>query len=69
MSKYGPDRKELWFRIWASLAGLVLLVIAIVVRGMPEGPAFFEVFGVAGLFLLGSLIWAIIKLRKLPPKD
>lgn len=64
MSAPGPSRGELIFRLCFSLAGLALLVVAVAVRGMPRGPALFEVFGIAGVFFLGTAIWTILKLRK-----
>ncbi|MBV2359739.1 hypothetical protein KUH32_08130 [Thalassococcus sp. CAU 1522] len=60
----GPDRSELIFRLVFSLCGLVLLGVALAVRGIPQGPALFEVVGVAGLFFGGTAIWTIRKLMK-----
>ena len=62
-NKFGPSRKELKFRLYASLAGLVMLVTAIGLRGLPKGPAMFEVIGIAGAFFGGTFIWALVKLR------
>lgn len=56
--KYGPTRGELWFRLWFSVAGLVFLFVAIAITGIPSGPAMFELFGIAGLFLGGTIVWA-----------
>ena len=56
--KYGPTRGELWFRLWFSVAGLVFLGVAIGITGVPSGPAMFELFGIAGLFLGGTIVWA-----------
>ena len=64
MAAPGPTKGELIFRLCFSLVGLGLLVVAVAVRGMPRGPALFEVFGIAGLFFLGSAIWTIWKLWK-----
>lgn len=63
MSKYGPSRKELKFRLWASVVGLGLLLGAVLYRGMPTGPAMFEVIGIAGAFFGGTLIWTLMKLK------
>jgi hypothetical protein len=60
--RYGPGRGELWFRLAFSLAGLVLLAVAVVVRGFPTGPAMVEVGGIAGLFLGGTVVWAARRL-------
>jgi hypothetical protein len=57
-------RKELRFRLWFSIAGLVLLGVALVVRGIPSGPALFEVMGIAGAFFGGTAIWTIRELRR-----
>ena len=65
-SKYGPTRKELLFRLWFSVAGLGLLIAAMLFRGLPQGPAAFETIGIASLFFGGTLIWT---LRKLIKKD
>lgn len=64
MSKFGPNRKELIFRLVFSLVGLALLGLAVVIRGIPNGPALFEVFGIAGLFFGGTAVWAIWKLTQ-----
>lgn len=65
MSKYGPSRSEIKFRMYVSLLGLALLVAALVFRGLPTGPAMIEVVGIAGAFFGGTLIWSIVKLRNL----
>lgn len=56
--KYGPTRGELWFRLGFSAAGLVFLLVAVAITGIPSGPAMFELFGIAGLFLGGTIVWA-----------
>lgn len=56
--RFGPTRGELWFRLVFALAGLVLLGVAVAVRGFPVGPAMVEVGGIAGLFLGGTVVWA-----------
>lgn len=66
MSKFGPSRSEIKFKMYASLIGLSLLVAALAFRGLPTGPAMFEVVGIAGAFFGGTLVWSIVKLRKLP---
>ena len=65
-NKYGPTRGELWFRLVAGLAGMALLIGAVSVRGMPTGPALFEVIGVGGLFFGGTVglsAWRLLKGR------
>jgi len=52
--RFGPTRGELWFWLWLSVGGLGLLVVALVIRGLPTGPALVEVVGIAGL-LFGYL--------------
>jgi hypothetical protein len=47
--RYGPTRGELWFWLWVSLGGLCLMAVALWLRGVPEGPAFVEVVGMAVL--------------------
>lgn len=59
MSKYGPPQKELRFRLLVSLAGLVLLVGAVVYRGWPKGIAGAETIVIATLFFGGSLGWSL----------
>ncbi len=68
MSKFGPSRAEVKFRLWASLGGLALLAVALLVGGLPMGPAAFEIIVIAGAFFGGTLVWSIWKLRKLPDK-
>ncbi len=46
--RFGPTRGELWFWLWVSAGGLALLVFALAYRGLPPGPALFEVVGIAG---------------------
>lgn len=65
-NKYGPTRGELWFRIWFSLVGVALMIGIVIVKGVPEGPAAIETFGIGTLFFGGSLVW---NLRKLIRKD
>lgn len=62
--KYGPTRGELKFRLIASLGGLALMLFALFYRGIPTGPAFVEVVGIAGLFFGGTAIWSARKLMK-----
>jgi len=58
---YGPDRKELWFRLAFSLAGLALMAVALMRHGV-SGIAWAEIVGVAGLFFGGTAIWTALKL-------
>lgn len=69
MSKYGPSRSELKFRLYASVVGLALLAGALIFRGLPTGPAMFEVVGIAGAFFGGTFIWALRRLRRLRKSD
>ncbi|MDJ0628533.1 MAG: hypothetical protein QNJ44_09770 [Rhodobacter sp.] len=64
MSKYGPTRKEHIFRLCFSLFGLSLMLVALLYRGIPTGPALFEVGVMGGLFFSGSAIWSASKLIK-----
>ncbi|MDW3183276.1 hypothetical protein [Roseobacter sp.] len=64
MNRFGPTRKELTFRLCVSIAGLLLLGAALVYRGMPQGPAMFEIVGIAGVFFGGTLLWTLKKLIK-----
>jgi xanthosine utilization system XapX-like protein len=54
--RHGPTRRELWFWLWASAGGLCLMVFALFVRGIPDGPAIAEVVGLASVVFgyLGS---------------
>ena len=47
--RFSPTRGELWFWLWVSAAGLGLLAVALLFRGLPSGPALAEVVGVASL--------------------
>ena len=58
----GPSRKELWFRIAFSLAGLGLLGATIALRGISNSAALVEVVGIAGLFFGGTAILSAIRL-------
>ncbi len=61
-SKFGPSRGELWFRLVFSVLGLAMMGFALWYRGVPEGPALFEVVGLAGAFFGGTAIWTGVKL-------
>ena len=69
MSKFGPTRQEIRFRLWVSVVGLALLTAALIYRGVPTGPAMFEVVIIAGGFFGGTLVWSILKLRKMDQRD
>ncbi|MDG1280504.1 MAG: hypothetical protein P8O10_04290 [Pseudorhodobacter sp.] len=60
--KFGPSRGELWFRLVFSVLGLAMMGFALWYRGVPEGPALFEVVGLAGAFFGGTAIWTGVKL-------
>lgn len=45
--RFAPTRGELWFWLWVSLGGFVLMGVALAVRGIPKGPAIAEVVGLA----------------------
>ncbi|TMM52932.1 hypothetical protein [Sulfitobacter sabulilitoris] len=64
MSKFGPGKPELKFRLYVSAAGLALMLAAMLYRGIPQGPALFEVIGVAGAFFGGTFLWTLRKLIK-----
>ncbi|QBF33659.1 hypothetical protein [Thalassococcus sp. S3] len=66
MSKFGPSKSDLIFRLVFSLCGLAMMVGAILYRGMPKGPAMFEIIGIASVFFGGTAVWTI---RKLIRKD
>lgn len=56
----GPTRNELWSRLVFSLAGLALLIVVVLTRGISN--ALVEVVGIAGLFFGGTAIWSALKL-------
>jgi hypothetical protein len=47
--RFGPTRGELWVWLWISAGGLGLMAVALIIRGLPSGPALAEVVGVASL--------------------
>lgn len=59
MNKYGPTRGEWLFRLAFSLAGLGMLVLLVVLRGVPKGAGLVEVFGVSVLFFGGTAAFAL----------
>lgn len=69
VNRFGPTRRELKFRLFVSLGGLALMVSALVLRGVPTGPAFVEVVGIAGLFFGGTAVWSIRQLLRKGPDD
>ncbi|MCX7286136.1 MAG: hypothetical protein NTW20_00865 [Rhodobacterales bacterium] len=62
--RFGPTRGELWVWLWISTGGLGLMAVALVIRGLPSGPALAEVVGVASLvfgYLGGRSIKRLIR--------
>ncbi len=64
MTKFAPTKADLKFRLGFSVAGLALMVGAVLFRGIPAGPAFVEVFGIATAFFGGTAVCTIRKLMK-----
>lgn len=62
MSKYGPTKSDLKFRLIVAVLGLALTAGALVIRGLPAGPGGWEAIGIATLFFGGTLIWTLRKL-------
>lgn len=62
MNRFGPTRGELKFRLAFSLFGLAALAGALIYRGLPQGPAMFEIIAIAGTFFGGSAGWTTWKL-------
>jgi hypothetical protein len=62
MNRFGPSRGELKFRLAVSCAGLCLMAAALFLRGVPTGPAFVEVVGIAGAFFGGTAVWSLWRL-------
>ncbi|MBN2905333.1 MAG: hypothetical protein JXJ18_01340 [Rhodobacteraceae bacterium] len=61
----GPGKGELRLRLGLSLAGLALVLVAGIARGM-DGAATVEVLGVAGFFFGGT---ALISARGLSRRE
>ena len=64
MNRFGPSRGELKFRLAASCVGLCLMMAALFLRGVPTGPAFVEVVGIAGAFFGGTAVWSLYRLYR-----
>ncbi|MFY9210154.1 MAG: hypothetical protein WAO69_03415 [Aestuariivita sp.] len=64
MTKYAPTKGDLQFHLGFSLVGLALMCAGVFYRGLPSRPAMFEVIGVSTLFLGGTAIWTMRKLKK-----
>ena len=62
MNRFGPSRGELKFRLVVSGMGLCLMATALFLRGVPTGPAFVEVVGIAGAFFGGTAVWTLCRL-------
>ena len=62
--KFGPSRRDVVFRFWFSIAGLGLVVAALLYRGLPVGPAGVEAIGIALIFFGGTTLWSLRKLIK-----
>ena len=64
MSKYGPTRGELKFRVAVSLFILVLMGAAMLIKGVPTGLVGIEMFLFCGGFALGTGGWSLWKLMR-----
>lgn len=64
MSKYGPSRGELKFRLAVGLFICGLLVAAAIVKGVPTGLVGVELYVVCGSFGLGTVAWSLWKLTR-----
>ncbi|GIT92939.1 hypothetical protein JANAI62_33970 [Jannaschia pagri] len=64
MKDYGPTRRETQLYLGISLVGLVILGLAVGLRGV-GGIAAIEVVGIAGAFFGGTTIWAIRRLWRM----
>lgn len=69
MSKYGPGPGELKFRLAVGILGLLGLVGVVAWRGMPSGPAFFEIILIGGAFFGGTAVLSYRALRRLDRED
>lgn len=63
-NKFGPTRGEIKFRLYFSVCALLFMGAGLVFRGLPLGPAGFEVILFGTLFFGGTLVWGIVALRK-----
>jgi Flp pilus assembly protein protease CpaA len=63
MSKFGPTRGEVKFRLAISLAGLALLIGAYAFNGI-GGIASLEIAIIGTAFFGGSALWCILRLRR-----
>ena len=64
MSRFGPTRGELRFRLAASIAGLALMLVALFHEGAPSGSAVVEIVGLAGAFFGGTALWSVWQLAR-----
>jgi xanthosine utilization system XapX-like protein len=64
LSRFGPTRGELKFRLVFSLGGLVMTLVALFAHGIPSAPALVEVLGIAGLFFGGTAVWSARRLMR-----
>ena len=62
MTRFGPSRGELWFRLIVSLGGLAAIGLAAALR--PVGPAWVEIAGLGGAFFGGTAVWSARALQK-----
>ncbi|MGB3407393.1 MAG: hypothetical protein WBA67_07845 [Jannaschia sp.] len=64
MKDFGPTRRETLLYLGISVIGLVILALAVGLRGV-GGIAAIEVVGIAGLFFGGTAVWAVLRLWRL----
>jgi xanthosine utilization system XapX-like protein len=60
--KYAATRGELLFWLVISLLGLCMMIAVLVKRGIPSGPALFEVVALPSVFLGYLLIRSVKRL-------
>ncbi len=54
MTYFGPTRGDMKFRLTVSITGLVLLVVAVALRGLPSETQYAQLVALAMVFLIAS---------------
>ena len=65
MNHFGPTRGEILFRLTVSLLALVMLAVAVSLRGIPGDTTIAQALGLAAIFLASSTYWNLRAMRRL----
>jgi len=69
MTHFGPTRAEMKFRFSVSIFGLIMIVAAVGLRGLPLAQEQLSLLFLASLFLGASAAFSFVKLGQMDDED